>query len=92
MIAKLLGLVDLLAVVCLFIGRFLPSDFVMTISMLLSIKGILFASMMNIISVLDAIAGVYIGLAIVYGIGNSAITTFFIIYLLQKGLLSLLAR
>ncbi len=91
MFAKLLGLIDIAAVITLFFARFLPTDVIMTVGMLLCMKGILFASTMNAISVVDAIAGIYIGL-FVYGVQSHIITMFFLIFLGQKGLFSLFAR
>lgn len=91
MFAKVLGLLDLLCVIVIVLYNFMPHQLIMNLGMLLTMKGIIFSSMRNLVSILDVFAGIYIGL-LVYGIHNSTVTIFFVIYLGQKGLLSLLAR
>ena len=91
MLAKALGLLDITAVIILLFMKILPSQVVMFFAMLLFAKGFVFTAMGNKVSALDGLAGVYIGLN-VYGFNNHVITVFFIIFLAQKGLLSLLAR
>jgi hypothetical protein len=91
MIVKLLGLLDLLCVIVLGLAKFLPHQLVMQLGMLMAMKGIIFASMRNLVSILDALAGIYMGL-LIYGFNNRVITIFFIVYLGQKGLLSLFAH
>jgi len=91
MIVKVLGFLDLLGVLAILLSPFLPSQALMNVGMILSMKGIIFASMRNLTSILDLLAGIYIGL-LVYGFRNHIITWFFILYLGQKGLLSLFAR
>jgi hypothetical protein len=96
MLAKLLGAVDLGCAMLLAAASYIPinivpSQLTMFFGMILFAKGIVFTSMGNSISILDALAGLYMGL-MVYGFSNYIVTGFFIIFLAQKGLLSLLAR
>jgi hypothetical protein len=91
MIVKILGLLDITCVIAIIFNNIIPSNIMMNLAMLLAMKGIIFASMKNLGSSIDAFGGFYMGL-IVYGASNIWITWFLIIYLGQKGLLSLLAR
>jgi len=91
MLAKLLGILDLICVLAIFLVNLLPNQLIMNLGMLLTMKGIIFASMRNLVSILDVVAGIYMGL-LIYGVRNKVITVFLLIYLAQKGLLSLLAR
>lgn len=91
MIVKILGLLDLVCVAALATAKFLPHQVIMQIGMLMTMKGIIFSSMRNLISVLDACAGIYLGLS-VYGFSNKWLTLFFILYLGEKGIFSLFAR
>ena len=91
MIAKLLGIFDIICVLVLLAVKILPSQVVMFFAMLLTAKGIIFAAMGDRVSILDALCGIYMGL-IVYGFSNHVISVAFMLILLQKGILSLFAR
>ncbi|MFT4303647.1 MAG: hypothetical protein ACMXYG_03715 [Candidatus Woesearchaeota archaeon] len=91
MIVKFLGIFDLACMLCILLFAWIPNSIIMKLGMLLMLKGILFATFKDIPSIIDALAGLYIGL-MVYGLNAPLISGFFVIFLAQKGLLSLLAR
>jgi hypothetical protein len=91
MIVKILGLLDLMCVFAIIFNSIIPTNIIMNLGMLLAMKGIIFASMKNIGSIIDAFGGFYLGF-IVYGATNNLISWFLILYLGQKGILSLFAR
>ena len=90
MIAKLLGLLDLTCILVLLLSSWLPHSLIMFFAMLLFAKGMIFVFMGNIVSVFDAAAGIYLGL-LVYGFHSFLITGIFVVFLAQKGILSLFA-
>ncbi|MCB9359395.1 hypothetical protein H6503_05670 [Candidatus Woesearchaeota archaeon] len=91
MIVKFLGLFDLICVLCIVAFAWIPHSIVMKIGMLLMFKGIVFATFKDIPSILDALAGLYMGL-MVYGISAPLIGGFFVIFLGVKGVMSLFAN
>lgn len=92
MLVKLLGVLDILCSLVLFFSNFMPNRIIMTLAMLLFCKGMIFGmSFGSLASLVDAFAGIYIGL-IAYGFNLNLVTLILAIHLLIKGVLSLIAR
>ncbi|MBL7147810.1 MAG: hypothetical protein ISS82_03220 [Nanoarchaeota archaeon] len=88
MIAKLLGVIDLLAALSIILLKFnLGTSFALIIAIVLLIKSLLF--IFNIVSIIDIISVVFIFLAI-FGI-FTVVTWIAFFWLLQKAVFSLLS-
>lgn len=92
MIVKILGLLDILCAISLFFAKLMPHSFMMTLSLLLFCKGMIFGmNYGSAASMIDAFAGIYIGLT-VYGFNIWLVSLILAIHLGIKGILSLFAR
>ncbi len=85
MFARILGFGDLFAVLVILLHHFIPK---MWAAMFLILKGFLFVLMRNLISWLDIFCGIYV-IILSWGFSHWLPTTLAVIFLGQKGLLSL---
>lgn len=93
MLAKLMGIGDVVAalttiVVALF-PSFLPRTIVFYAAGYLIFKGGMFALGGNIISYIDVFCGIYL-ILLTYGVSVTLITIFVVFFLIQKNILSLI--
>jgi len=87
MLFKLLGILDLIAVISILFAGFLPNRFLITIALLLIVKGTFFFITGNIMSILDGIAGVYL-ILLAFNVSVFIISLILAIYLGQKAIMS----
>lgn len=87
MLIKLMGLADMLAVLALYASTFLPGYIIIIMAIYLMIKGLIFAVMGNIVSLIDMLIGFYM-ILIIFGISYWIITLLFAAHLLQKSIVS----
>jgi hypothetical protein len=97
MIVKVLGMIDLFAVIAMALSESLPSKFLIIAAVALSVKGLLFLLMGNRVSIADVLSGAYIWLAGSYhAFSANGLLSFLSwligVYLFQKALFSLGAR
>lgn len=92
MIIKILGIFDLIAAVSFWLFAFfhiIPSSVIIILALYLLIKGIIFLVSMDLASILDILAAILIFISL--AIALPKVIIFLVsIYLLQKGVLSLL--
>ncbi|MCX6710380.1 MAG: hypothetical protein NTV63_05545 [Candidatus Woesearchaeota archaeon] len=97
MIVKILGMIDLFAVIAMVLSESLPSRFLIIAAVVLAVKGLLFLLMGNRVSIADVAAGAYIWqVGIHHAFSANAFLSFLSwligIYLFQKAFFSLGAR
>lgn len=88
MILKLLGLADLLALIALFLTTLLPQSIIIVMALYLIIKGVFFAIMGDMVSLIDVFTGIYLASAS-YGMSHWSITLILTIIILQKAIVSI---
>ena len=91
MIIKVFGMADLIAMIIFFTStafNFVPSYFVWIAGLYLVIKGITFAILLDIASIVDILSGLIVLLSIAIVI-HPLLIAIVSIYLLQKGFMSL---
>ncbi|MGM5488259.1 MAG: hypothetical protein ACQESG_04890 [Nanobdellota archaeon] len=86
---KILGVIDLLVGTIVLFWALFPGQLLLYISVYLLLKGFLFALFGDPLSWLDVLAGLYV-LLLGFEISFGIVTILCVIYLLQKGLFSLL--
>ncbi len=87
-LAKILGVGDLLGVIIIIFSAFFPQKMIIWIATFIILKGMMFAMTRNIVSFIDIGIGVYI-VFIAYGISHWIPTLGSVLFLGQKGLFSL---
>lgn len=93
MILKILGILDILAAVSVWLFGFfhiLPQTFLLIIALYLLVKGVVFLISMDIASILDIICAGIIFLALSFNMPK-AVILIVTLFLLQKGVLSLIS-
>lgn len=89
MLLKLLGIIDILAIISLLAVNILPQPLVLFMALYLIIKGALFTIIGGQLpSLFDVVSGIYIAAAS-YGISHWIITVIIMIYIGQKAIISL---
>jgi len=92
MIVKILGVLDIFIAVFFWlfgILHILPEKFIFTLGLILIIKGLLFVIHLNFVSILDVVVGGLIMLSTIWAFPY-AMTIIITLFLLQKGIFSLL--
>ena len=89
MFIKLLGILDLLAALVLLLSPILPSTIVMTLAVYLLVKGGIFLLAGDKVSLADVAVAAYMMLAAMDWT-NAVITTVASLFLIQKGIFSIL--
>jgi hypothetical protein len=87
-LAKLLGVGDLLAVIVLLFSAIFPQHIITWIATFIILKGVMFGMMKNFVSYIDVVVGIYI-VFVGYGISHWVPTLGSALFLGQKGLFSL---
>ena len=90
MLVKILGMIDLFSVFVIFFSQSLPPNFITTSVVLLFFKGSFYGLLGDGASYLDMLCAAYV-FTLTYGSGISILTTLSSLFLLQKGVLSVLA-
>ena len=90
MIAKVLGIGDLMSGFMVLMASVFPASWVVFFAKYLLLKGGIFAAMGNIISMIDVAIGVYM-IFLAFGHGFLIINIIVIVFLMQKGLASLVS-
>lgn len=88
-VLRILGILDLICALLMLANPIIPRAVLMYFSMYLIFKGGYFAFKYNVASILDTLAGIYM-IAVAYGFSSGVLTLIAVIYLGQKGLISLL--
>lgn len=89
MLLKLLGVLDILAIIALLSATILPKTIMLVIALYLIIKGVLFMiTGTPLPNFFDVMSGIYIA-AVSYGISHWIPTLLVIIYIGQKAIISL---
>lgn len=92
MMVKILGILDILAAIIFWLfGMFyiIPSTIILIIAFYLLVKGILFLISLDIASILDIIASIFIFVSLNFVLPK-VIVIIIVLYLIQKGIFSLL--
>ncbi len=92
MIVKVLGIIDILAAVLFWLFAFfniIPSTIVLILAIILLAKGLIFIISDHFASILDILSAILIFISLSFPMPK-IITIIITIYLLQKGILSLL--
>ena len=89
MFGKILGIGDIYAVLIIMLMGYLPGFMIAAAAWFLILKGFMFGMMRSMISWLDVVAGIYI-LVLSAGFGHWSLTLGVVLFLGQKGVLSLL--
>jgi hypothetical protein len=84
---KIMGLVDVLAVVVILIGHILPQKMIIYSAGYLIAKGGFFAMTGNLMSILDVVCGVFI-IMLAFGISFKVTNSFMVFFLVQKAFFS----
>jgi len=85
-LGKILSLGDFLCIIAFLLVSYLPARILSYAAGYLIIKGAIFLSMGNKVSVLDILCGIYM-VFIIFGFSNHFLTAFFILFLAQKTIL-----
>jgi len=88
MLVKILGIVDLFIVIGIIISSMLSPNIIVIFALYLMLKGLIFAIIGDKMSLIELMIGFYV-LSLTYGISHWIITTLVVIYLLQKGVVSI---
>ena len=87
---RLLGILDIVCMLIIVLVDFLPHRIIATFALLLIIKGLMFTiPSPNLNSMADILIGVYI-ILLSFGLGLWPISLIAIVYLAQKGLVSVI--
>ncbi len=86
-LVRLLGIVDLIAVIAILAGSFLPQKFVIYSAGYLIAKGGFFGMAGSLISWLDVVCGIFI-ILLAFGISFKIVNLLMLAFLIQKALLS----
>ena len=90
MFVKLLGIVDIMAALVLLMSGFIPAKVIVIVGIYLIIKGLLFNVLkINLVSIVDAIIGVFMLLGVYAGFSVNFFRVLFFVFLIQKGIFSL---
>lgn len=87
MLLKLLGVMDLLAVIVVLLSPALPSKIVLYVAVFIIMKGLFFGLTRSIINILDVVCGILIAL-MAFKITSLAIMIVITLFLLQKAFFS----
>ena len=90
MLAKILGIGDLLSGMCILLASVFPAAWVIVFAKYLILKGGIFAVMGNVVSMIDVACGVYM-IFLAFGYGWVVLNIIVIVFLIQKGLISLVS-
>jgi len=93
MILKILGTLDILSAIFLWLSHFfniLPEKFIVLIAFYLIVKGVIFLISADIASILDVISGGIIFLSLSYSLPGFLIILV-VLFLIQKGIFSWVA-
>jgi len=88
MLIKILGTIDLLAILSLILVEYLPHGLIIIMAVYLMVKGIFFGLTGSFISLVDSLAGFYL-VAASYGFYHWIISIILVIFLLQKAIISI---
>ncbi len=84
---KLMGLVDVVAVIVILVGHILPQKMIIYSAGYLIAKGGFFAMNGNIMSILDVVCGIFI-IMLAFGISFKLMNSFMLFFLVQKAFFS----
>ena len=90
MLVKLLGIMDLAAVIAVLLAPALPAKVIMYIAAFVIMKGLFFGMTRSIINLLDIVCGVLIAL-MAFHITSTPIIIIITLFLLQKAFFSFIA-
>ena len=90
MLVKLLGVMDLAAVIIVLLAPALPQRMVIYVAIFIAMKGLLFGPLRSIMNLLDIVCGVLIAL-MAFGITSTLIIVLIVLFLLQKAFFSVIA-
>ena len=90
MIAKVLGIGDLMSGLMVLMATVFPAAWIIFFAKYLILKGGIFAAMGNIVSMIDVACGIYM-IFLAFGHGFLVLNIIAIVFLMQKGLASLIS-